>query len=77
MVIIETFAAQAACRATDRPSGNSRSGSTHHDADRHHLARQLGMMVQEWLARPGCRIKLHFIPSYCKRSSHPTFKAVS
>jgi len=21
--------------------------------------------VQEWLARPGCRIKLHFIPSYC------------
>src|SRR6476619_7341836 len=22
-------------------------------------------VVQEWLARPGCRIKLHFIPSYC------------
>jgi transposase len=22
-------------------------------------------MVQEWLARPGCRIKLHFIPTYC------------
>ena len=22
-------------------------------------------LVQEWLARPGCRIKLHFIPSYC------------
>jgi transposase len=21
--------------------------------------------VQAWLARPGCRIKLHFIPSYC------------
>jgi hypothetical protein len=22
-------------------------------------------LVQQWLARPGCRIKLHFIPSYC------------
>lgn len=22
-------------------------------------------MVQEWLKRPGCRIKLHFIPTYC------------
>lgn len=22
-------------------------------------------MVEEWLARPGCRIKLHFIPAYC------------
>jgi DDE superfamily endonuclease len=21
--------------------------------------------VQDWLARPECRIKLHFIPSYC------------
>ena len=21
--------------------------------------------VQAWLARPGCRIKLHFIPAYC------------
>ena len=24
-----------------------------------------GKLVREWLARPGCRIKLHFIPSYC------------
>ena len=23
------------------------------------------VLVQEWLARPGCRIKLHFVPSYC------------
>ena len=23
------------------------------------------MLVQAWLARPGCRIKLHYIPSYC------------
>ncbi|MGI8568997.1 MAG: transposase [Methylocella sp.] len=23
-------------------------------------------MVREWLARPGCRIKLHFLPSYCR-----------
>ena len=23
------------------------------------------MLVQEWLARPGCRIKVHYIPSYC------------
>ena len=23
------------------------------------------VMVREWLKRPGCRIKLHFIPSYC------------
>ena len=22
-------------------------------------------LVQEWLAQPGCRIKLHFIPTYC------------
>jgi transposase len=22
-------------------------------------------LVQAWLARPGCRIKLHFIPTYC------------
>jgi transposase len=22
-------------------------------------------MVQEWLARPGCRIVLHFVPTYC------------
>ena len=22
-------------------------------------------LVQDWLARPGCRIKLHFIPPYC------------
>jgi transposase len=22
-------------------------------------------LVQQWLARPGCRIKLHFIPTYC------------
>jgi transposase len=22
-------------------------------------------LVQTWLARPGCRIKLHFIPTYC------------
>jgi transposase len=22
-------------------------------------------MVQKWLVRPGCRIKLHFIPTYC------------
>ena len=22
-------------------------------------------MVQQWLSRPGCRIVLHFIPTYC------------
>ena len=22
-------------------------------------------LVQNWLAQPGCRIRLHFIPSYC------------
>jgi transposase len=26
----------------------------------HHAA-----LVREWLARPGCRIKLHFVPPYC------------
>jgi transposase len=31
------------------------------DNARYHHAK----MVQEWLARPGCRIKLHFIPAYC------------
>ena len=31
------------------------------DNARYHHAR----LVQEWLARPGCRIKLHFIPPYC------------
>ena len=31
------------------------------DNARYHHAK----LVQEWLTRPGCRIKLHFIPSYC------------
>jgi len=31
------------------------------DNARYHHA----VLVQEWLARQGCRIKLHFIPSYC------------
>src|SRR5262249_5271728 len=31
------------------------------DNARYHHA----VLVQEWLARPGCRIKLHFIPIYC------------
>ena len=31
------------------------------DNARYHHAQ----LVQEWLARPGCRIRLHFIPSYC------------
>ena len=30
------------------------------DNARYHHAK----LVQEWLARPGCRIKMHFIPSY-------------
>jgi len=31
------------------------------DNARYHHAK----LVAEWLARPGCRIKLHFIPAYC------------
>ena len=31
------------------------------DNARYHHAK----LVQEWLARPGCRIKLHFLPAYC------------
>ena len=31
------------------------------DNARYHHAK----LVQQWLARPGCRIRLHFIPSYC------------
>src|SRR6516165_5987726 len=31
------------------------------DNARYHHA----ILVQEWLARQGCRIKLHFIPTYC------------
>jgi transposase len=31
------------------------------DNARYHHAK----LVQEWLARPGCRIRLHFIPGYC------------
>src|SRR6202046_3854258 len=31
------------------------------DNARYHHAK----LVQEWLARPDCRIKLHFIPAYC------------
>ena len=31
------------------------------DNARYHHAK----LVQAWLARPGCRIKLHFIPTYC------------
>src|SRR5208337_4462288 len=34
------------------------------DNARYHHAK----MVQAWLVRPGCRIKLHFIPTY---SAHP------
>jgi transposase len=31
------------------------------DNARYHHAK----LVREWLSRPGCRIKLHFIPTYC------------
>ena len=31
------------------------------DNARYHHAK----VVKRWLARPGCRIKLHFIPAYC------------
>ena len=31
------------------------------DNARYHHA----VMVQQWLARPGCRIKVHYIPTYC------------
>ncbi|MGB7044773.1 MAG: transposase [Methylocella sp.] len=31
------------------------------DNARYHHAK----LVREWLARPGCRIKLHFVPPYC------------
>jgi transposase len=31
------------------------------DNARYHHAK----LVQQWLAQPGCRIRLHFIPSYC------------
>ena len=31
------------------------------DNARYHHAK----LVQQWLARSGCRIRLHFIPSYC------------
>ena len=31
------------------------------DNARYHHAK----LVQEWLSRPDCRIKLHFIPTYC------------
>jgi transposase len=31
------------------------------DNARYHHAK----LVQDWLAKPGCRIRLHFIPSYC------------
>ena len=31
------------------------------DNARYHHARQ----VRAWLARPGCRIRLHFVPAYC------------
>ena len=31
------------------------------DNARYHHAK----LVQQWLAQPGCRIRLHFIPAYC------------
>ena len=31
------------------------------DNARYHHAK----LVRQWLARPGCRIKLHFVPAYC------------
>lgn len=37
------------------------SGRQRLDNARYHHAK----LVQAWLARPKCRIKLHFIPAYC------------
>jgi hypothetical protein len=34
------------------------------DNARYHHAK----LVQAWLTRPGCRIELHFIPTYCPRT---------
>jgi transposase len=31
------------------------------DNARYHHAK----LVKQWLARPGCRIRLHFLPAYC------------
>ncbi|WP_170263719.1 IS630 family transposase [Blastochloris sulfoviridis] len=31
----------------------------------HHAKLVQEWLAQEWLARPGCRIRLHFIPPYC------------
>jgi transposase len=31
------------------------------DNARYHHAK----LVREWLSRPGCRFKLHFLPTYC------------
>jgi hypothetical protein len=52
----------AADRTRDKPdqSDTARVGVFLDNAPYHHAK-----LVQEWLAQPGRRIKLHFIPSYC------------
>ena len=47
-----------AIEARYRVCGSSTSSWT---IARYHHAK----LVQAWLARPGCRVKLHFVPPYC------------
>jgi transposase len=49
-----------------RTPGSARGGRGNpvpyrYDNARYHHAK----LVQAWLTRPGCRIELHFIPTYC------------
>jgi hypothetical protein len=51
----------ATTRVDPTPLENLAEGTTMRQGREYHHAK----LVQEWLARPDCRIKLHFIPSYC------------
>jgi transposase len=66
MVALATTDHQIGAVAARNPTKVTRTSST---AARPRSAAKCGAanakLVQAWLARPGCRIKLHFIPTYC------------
>ena len=33
-------------------------------------------LVQAWLARPDCRIRLHFVPAYCPHLNPPAYQPI-
>jgi transposase len=64
MLLVERVDAESTIEllgAIERQFPNRRRIHVFVDNARCHRAK----LVQQWLARPGCRIRLHFIPPYC------------